>query len=86
MNNGMNDFAEVSKKLDTNLKIISLDYQNNYVEHLTLNQQTKIVHVRAKSTCVYNLFFVYIKKLFKKLIFSKLFWLTCKVEGLKITT
>jgi len=60
----MNDFAKVSKKLDTNLKIILLNYQNNYVEHLTLNLQTKIVHVRSKSkTCVYNLL-----RLHKKII------------------
>jgi len=26
-----NDFAEVSKNLDTNMKIILLIYQNNYV-------------------------------------------------------
>jgi len=30
-----NDFAEVSKNLDTGLKIILLDHQNNYVDAQT---------------------------------------------------
>jgi len=28
-----NDFAKISKNLDTNLKIILLSHQNNYVEY-----------------------------------------------------
>jgi len=31
MQHGKNGFAKVSKKLDVGLKIILLDYQNNYV-------------------------------------------------------
>ena len=34
---GKNDFANVSKNLDTYLKLILLDPQNNYIEHLSID-------------------------------------------------
>jgi len=37
---GKNDFAIVFKNLDTDLKIILLDYQNNYVEKSSLMSKT----------------------------------------------
>jgi len=30
---GKNDFVKISKELNTDLKIILLNYQNNYVKH-----------------------------------------------------
>jgi len=49
---------------------------------LTLNLQTRVVCVRAKFTCVYNL--LRLKIYLKKLIFSKMSRLICKVKDLKI--
>jgi len=54
---GKNDFANVSKNLDTYLKLILLDPQNNYVEHLSIdNIIAKDFNILAISLRTYFLY------------------------------
>jgi len=52
---GKNGFAEISKNLDTNLKIILLDHQNNYVS--IDDNTTKSFNILATSLNVVHNYF-----------------------------
>ena len=73
-----NDFAEIPENLNTDLKIIFLDYQNNYPENSSRMSNAASFNIRvAKSLSVLHNYFDNPTKLFLNLYLhrKKIIWL-----------